>query len=58
MPRRFQNVLQNFGAGVLSPRYAAAVDSEAYAHSLQQATNFIVSSQGGIVFREGMEYIA
>jgi hypothetical protein len=57
VPRRFQNVVQNFGAGVLSPRYAAAVDSEAFAHSLEQATNFIVSSQGGLVFREGMQFI-
>ena len=58
MPKRFQNVSQDFRAGVISPRYSANVTSEAHAHSLKLGENFIVSSQGGSAFREGMEFIS
>ena len=58
VPTRFQNVLQDFRAGVLSPRYSAQVNSEAFAHSLRIGQNFIISSQGGAAFREGMEFIS
>lgn len=57
MPRRVQNAQQNFAAGVLSPRYSAAIESEAFNRGLQQGTNFIISSQGGAVYREGFQYI-
>jgi hypothetical protein len=57
VPRRIQNALQNFAAGVLSPRYSAAIESGAFPRALQSATNFIISSQGGAAFREGFEYI-
>ena len=58
MPRRIQNVQQNFAAGVLSPRYSAAVESAAFPRGLKQATNFLISSQGGSVYRQGMQYIS
>ena len=58
MPTRFQNFLQDFRAGVRSPRYAANVASEAYAHSIKEARNFIISTQGGIAYREGMEFVS
>jgi hypothetical protein len=57
VPKRFQNVSQDFRAGVLSPRYTANVTSEAFAHSLRVGKNAIVSSQGGVAYREGMEFI-
>ena len=57
MPKRIQNVTQDFRAGVLSPRYSANVTSEAFAHSLKLGENFIISMQGGGAFREGMEFI-
>ena len=58
MPNKFQHLLQNFAAGVLSPRYACSVDSEAFSKSLKTGKNFIISSQGGAVFREGYEFIS
>lgn len=57
MPRRFQNILQNFATGAVSPRMAARADFEAYSNSLKEAKNFIISTQGGAAFREGMQYI-
>ena len=57
MPRRVQNAQQNFAAGVLSPRYSAAIESEAFNRGLQKGSNFLISSQGGAVFREGFQYI-
>ena len=57
MPRKIHNILQNFSAGVLSPRYSARVDAEAYSSALTTGKNTIISSQGGVVFREGMEYV-
>ena len=57
MPRRFQNVLQNFKAGVLSPRMSARVDFEAYNNSLKTGKNWIVSPQGGIQLRRGLRMV-
>lgn len=57
MPTRFQNILQNFAAGALSPRMSARVDFEAYNNALKEAKNFIVSTQGGAAYREGMQYL-
>jgi hypothetical protein len=57
VPQRFQNVQQNFSAGELTPRLSARVDIRAYENALKQSKNFIVSSQGGAMFREGMQYI-
>jgi hypothetical protein len=54
---RFQNVSQNFTAGVVTPRYSAAVESTLYQRALAQGRNFIISTQGGAVYREGFEYI-
>ena len=57
MPRKFQNILQNFKAGQLSPRLSASVDFDAFRNALSDSTNWIISPQGGAQFREGMEYI-
>ena len=57
MPTRFQNVIQNFAAGALSPRMSARVDFEAYANSLKECKNFIISPQGGAIYREGMKHV-
>jgi hypothetical protein len=57
VPKRLQNVIQNFAAGVLSPRMSARVDFEAYDNSLKEGKNVLISPQGGIMFREGMEHI-
>ena len=58
MPRRVQNAQQNFAAGVLSPRYSAAIESEAFSRGLKQGVNFLISSQGGAVYREGFQFIS
>ena len=54
---QFQNAFQNFRAGVVSPRYAAAVGDEFYSTALREGKNWIISSQGGAMLREGMEFI-
>ena len=58
MPRKIQNAVQNFAAGVLTPRLSAAIDKEAFARGLKEAKNFIVSTQGGAVYREGFQFIS
>lgn len=57
MPTRFQNVIQNFAAGEISPRMSARVDFEAYNNALKKAKNFIISPQGGAMYREGFQYV-
>lgn len=58
MARKFQNAVQNFAAGVLSPRLSADIESEAFNRALRTAKNFIITPQGGAIFREGYQYIS
>jgi hypothetical protein len=57
VPRRFQNVHQNFATGEITPRMALRVDTNAYGNALSRSLNWIISSQGGAAFREGLQYI-
>jgi hypothetical protein len=57
VPTKFNNVRQNFSKGVWSPRLSARVDVEGFRNALQNATNWIVTSQGGLIFREGMRHV-
>ena len=57
MPKKFQNIVQNFKAGVLSPRLSAGVELEAYKNALLEGKNWIITPQGSALFREGMEFI-
>lgn len=45
--------LTSFQRGVISPRRSAALDPETYLQSLQIGQNFIITPQGGLLFREG-----
>ena len=57
MPKSFQNIVQNFKAGVLTPRMSAGVDFEAYANALLEGKNWLITPQGGAMYREGMQFI-
>ncbi|GAG20385.1 unnamed protein product, partial [marine sediment metagenome] len=54
---KFQNILQNFKAGELSPRLSASVDFDSFRNALREAKNFLITPQGGAMYREGMQYI-
>ena len=56
MPRT-QNAKLSFSAGVLSPRLSLRADTDNYSTGLKRSTNFIVSPQGGVVMREGLQNI-
>lgn len=56
MPRS-QEAQFSFAAGVLSPRMAMRADLPAYRQGLVVGQNFLISPQGGIVMREGFEYV-
>ena len=53
---RFQNVVNAFSAGLLTPRLSLRSDSERYAQGLRQAINWIISPHGGALFRRGSEF--
>ena len=57
MPKSFQNIVQNFKAGVLSPRLSAGVDFEAFKNALLEAKNWIITPQGTALYREGFQHI-
>ena len=57
MSKQYQNTLQNFSAGEVTPRMSMRVDSQAFENALSASKNFIISSQGGAVFREGFQHI-
>jgi hypothetical protein len=57
VPKSFQNIVQNFKAGVLSPRLSAGVEFDAYKNALLEGINWIISPQGTALFREGFETI-
>lgn len=54
---RTQQAIFSFSAGVLTPRITSRADTEQFAHALQECENFIVTPQGGAVFRQGFEYL-
>lgn len=54
---RFQHVINDFSAGVLSPRLTIRGDVDRFPSALSEGINFIVSPQGGSVYREGFEFI-
>jgi len=56
MPRTQQAKL-SFRAGVLTPRLSLRSDVDQYSSGLRRCINFIVSPQGGAIFRQGFEYI-
>lgn len=54
---RSQHAVHSFSAGVLTPRLLTRGDSDKYSQAIQAGDNWIVSPHGGLMFREGMEYI-
>lgn len=56
MPRS-QQARYSFSAGVLSRRISLRGDSERHSSACEEAINFIISPQGGAVYRQGMQLI-
>ena len=54
---RSQQARLSFSAGVMSPRLSLRADQDRYSSGLEQSTNWIVSPQGGAIFRQGFEFI-
>lgn len=57
MPR-WQEVLNSFNAGELSPRMLGRTDLAKYSAGAREITNFIVQPQGGAYRRPGSRYVA
>ncbi len=55
--KTFQNIVQNFKAGVLSPRLSSGVEFDAFKNALLEAKNWIITPQGTALYREGYEFI-
>lgn len=53
-----QQVINSFSAGVLSPRVTLRSDIEKYKSGLQQGVNWIITPQGGLRLREGLQRFA
>ena len=56
MPRS-QQARFSFTSGVMSPRLSMRADGDKYASASRIMDNFMVSPQGGALFRSGMEHI-
>ena len=52
-----QQAIFSFSAGVLTPRITTRADSEKYSQALQIGQNFIITPQGGAIFRQGFEHL-
>jgi hypothetical protein len=52
-----QDAIFSFSAGVLTPRISARADSPKFTSALLECENWIISPQGGAIFREGFEHI-
>ena len=50
---RTQQVKSNFSAGILSPRLSLRSDSDKFPNALKECINWIISPQGGLIYREG-----
>lgn len=57
MPRSQQARL-SFDAGVLSPRMTLRADSTKHQTACQLMENFVVTPQGGALYRQGLQYIS
>jgi len=55
---RSQQAKLSFSSGVMTPRLSLRSDLDRYSTGLRQSINFIVSPQGGAVFREGFQNLA
>ena len=55
---RSQQAKTNFSAGVMSPRLALRSDTDKFPNALLTCINWIVTPQGGIIFREGFRNMA
>jgi hypothetical protein len=52
-----QQAIFSFSAGVLTPRISARADSGKHQQALLTGENWIVTPQGGAVFRQGLQYL-
>ena len=58
MTVKSQQVITNFGGGIVSPLYYAAADAEKYQNSLQEGLNWLILPQGAALYRPGWEHEA
>ena len=52
-----QQSVVSFSSGVLTPRISARTDSPKFVSALQRGENWIITPQGGVIFRQGFEHI-
>lgn len=57
MPRKFHNIRQSFSSGVITPRVSGRAGLEGYASALKSCENFIITSQGTAIMREGGQFV-
>jgi hypothetical protein len=57
MAGKRQQAIFSFSSGVMSPRLSARADSPKHREALLTGENFIITPQGGAVFRQGLEHI-
>ena len=53
-----QQAVYSFSAGVMSPRTSMRAVLERFASAVSLCDNFIITTQGGLLMREGFEQIA
>ena len=53
----FSNAIFSFSSGVMTPRISSRADTDKFNSALTTGKNWIVTPQGGGVFRQGFEYI-
>ena len=57
MAGKKQQAIFSFTAGVLTPRLSARADSSKHSEALAIGENWIVTPQGGAIFRQGLEHL-
>jgi len=56
MASSYQNIT-HFSTGIISPRLQGRTDEPFYQNALSECTNWQVTPQGSLRYREGMEYL-
>ena len=57
MAGKKQQAIFSFAAGVLTPRLSARADLSKHGEALLTGENWIITPQGGAIFRQGLEHI-
>jgi len=57
MAQKTQQAVYSFTAGVLTPRVSGRADSPKFTSALLTGENWIITPQGGAIYRQGFEFI-